>query len=471
MDLTTPVHTHDELHQWIRTHTGLSVPRASVCPHHHAPFEYLKTAYFEPAQDQIVWAPRGGGKTSLAAVATLLDLLHKPGVGVRILGGSLDQSLRMWEYLLSNIHDERIGAGILADPKAVARKLRLTNGSSAAVLTQSQRSVRGVRVQKVRCDEVELFDRAIWSAAQLTTRSVTLDGKLVKGSIEALSTMHKPYGLMRELVDKSAQSGTRVVRWCLLEVLERCTPDRDCQTCPLYSDCRGIAKERCDGFFPIEDAIRMKGRVSDTVWQSEMLCRRPSVEGMVFPMLDPKTHYREDWPFPRDAQCDWWLGIDFGFNAPLVCLWIVRRGELVYVVDEHIEAQKTLPDHLELIRARDWPKVPRVACDPAGASRNEQTAKSNVHLLMEAGYQVKTRGSHIVDGIETIRAALRSASGETRLFIHPRCVRLIRSLEGYHYQPGTSELPHKDGTHDHAVDALRYFFVNAQKLPLTTRRY
>ena len=68
---------------------------AAVCTGHAAPFDYLIRAYFEPASDQVVHAPRGGGKTRLAAVATLLDLLHKPGLSVRILGGSLEQSLRL----------------------------------------------------------------------------------------------------------------------------------------------------------------------------------------------------------------------------------------------------------------------------------------------------------------------------------------------------------------------------------------
>jgi len=39
--------------------------------------------------------------------------------------------------------------------------VRLENGSGAAVLTQSEKAVRGVRVQKVRCDEVELFGRSL----------------------------------------------------------------------------------------------------------------------------------------------------------------------------------------------------------------------------------------------------------------------------------------------------------------------
>ena len=72
--------TEDALWGWVRWFLGLSVPRRAVCPGHDAPLEYLKAAYFEPASDLVVWAPRGGGKTRLGAAATLLDLLHKPGV-------------------------------------------------------------------------------------------------------------------------------------------------------------------------------------------------------------------------------------------------------------------------------------------------------------------------------------------------------------------------------------------------------
>src|SRR3954468_9745119 len=40
-----------QLHDWVELHTGLNVPTKAVCPHHDAPFEYLKAGYFEPAQD------------------------------------------------------------------------------------------------------------------------------------------------------------------------------------------------------------------------------------------------------------------------------------------------------------------------------------------------------------------------------------------------------------------------------------
>jgi hypothetical protein len=211
----------EDLAACVKMFCGLDVPRKRVCPDHDAPFDYLWAAYHDEA-DLVVWAPRGGAKTRLGAVATLLDLLHKPGVAVRILGGSLEQSLRMWEYLVPDLAGRARGK-LASQPRETVRKLSLLNGSTAAALAQSQRAVRGLRVQRLRCDEVEMFDPAVWNAAQLVTRS----SGGVRASIEALSTLHLPYGLMARVVDDAQRAGTRVLKWCLLEVLEKCPRLRD----------------------------------------------------------------------------------------------------------------------------------------------------------------------------------------------------------------------------------------------------
>src|SRR5436190_24096819 len=78
----------EQLRQWMEMVLGLKVPAGNVCAGHDAPLEYMWASYSEPAEDLVVWAPRGGGKTRRGAAATLLDLRHDPGVAVRILGGS-----------------------------------------------------------------------------------------------------------------------------------------------------------------------------------------------------------------------------------------------------------------------------------------------------------------------------------------------------------------------------------------------
>ena len=276
---------------------------------------------------------------------------------------------------------------------------------------------------------------------------------------------------MQDLVEDAATAGRTLVRWCLLDVIERCPAERSCESCALWDDCRGVAKERGDGFFKIDDAIAMKARVSQDVWASEMLCRRPSVRGLVFGMFDAVAHVQSDPPFALDHACEWWLAMDFGYSAPFACLWIAKRGEDYFIVDEYLQDQRTLAQHVAEVKSRRWPPTHRVACDPAGNGRNDQTAKSNVDLLRASGFTVRTKPSHIVDGIELIRAALRSATGQTRLRIHPRCAKLIRALQSYHYATARSEMPDKDGTHDHPIDALRYFFINHQTGRTALRNY
>src|SRR3954470_6088286 len=125
--LPVPATEPTELHKWIKMFTHLHIPSDPVCPHHQAPFDYIQRAYFEPAQDLIVWAPRGGGKTRLAALATLLDLLHKPGCNVRILGGSMEQSLRMWEHLFPDLTAKC--EHMLESKAKTTRRVTLSNGS------------------------------------------------------------------------------------------------------------------------------------------------------------------------------------------------------------------------------------------------------------------------------------------------------------------------------------------------------
>ncbi|HMB95997.1 MAG TPA: hypothetical protein VKK61_08165, partial [Tepidisphaeraceae bacterium] len=143
-----------------------------------------------------------------------------------------------------------------------------------------------------------------------------------------------------------------------------------------------------------------------------------------------------------------------------------------FVLDEYVQPQRTIAEHVEQINSRKFGNVKRIACDPAGAGRNDQTAESNIQFLKRAGFTVHTKRSLIVEGLELIRAALRPAIGPSTLFIHPRCKRLITAMQHYRYPDGGGELPIKDGTHDHLIDALRYFYVNRQSANDTpSRRY
>jgi len=445
------------LARFIRRHFGLSVPDRAVCPNHQSPMDYLAASFLEQ-RDLLVWANRGGGKTFLAAIATLMDALCHGPLKVNVLGGSFDQSDRLAEYIreaLASQPDMIAGRG-------TRTKVRTVTGSVIQMLAQSQTAVRGQHVQKIRCDEVDLFDAEVWRAVQFATRSV----KGTRGSIEVISTLHRSGGLMQTLVDQAragqliGSGGYRLIQWCLWEVIERCPPTRQCHGCPLAEDCRGVARDAC-GFFAIDDAIAIKARSSRAAWEAEMLCLGVRRDWLVFPEFDPMRHtanvnYTGDRPLYR--------AIDFGYRNPMVCLWLqVMADGTVHVLDEYVASRRALPEHAQEILARDMAPAAATYVDPAGRQKEATSGAACTDMLAAAGIPCTCRGSTIAEGLELVRAWLSPAGGGTRLLIHPRCRQVIESFNNYHYPPpdaiGERDKPVKDGP-DHAIDALRYFFIN-----------
>jgi len=463
--------TKADLKNYIKVFLGIDVPDKQVCPEHNSPSDYLWHSFNsdfinpKPANaDCVVWANRGGGKTDLAAVATLLDCVFKPNCQVRILAGSEDQAGRMYQYLASflrNGFDK-----FLAEP---IRKTgcRFVNGSAVDVLTQSQASVRGQHIQKLRCDEVELFDADVFNAAKFTTQSTSR----IIAAMESISTMHKPYGLMQKLVSSAAQNNTPIFKWCLWETIERCV-DRDCSQCPLWADCAGKAKD-ARGYLKIDDCITQMRRASRAGWEAEMLCLKPNLENVVFDQFDSAVHVK---PVDYDPNLLLYRSLDFGFANPFVCLWIQVDSEgVVRVIDEYVRSRATIDVHAAEMKSRTAGGESRVLatfCDPAGAGANDVTGTSAVRELRSLGINVRYRRSGIAEGIESIRRAIRAGDGKSRLIISPQCPRLIEALTCYHYPdaPAGDELPLKDGIYDHPIDALRYFFINFEHTARTEHR-
>ncbi|MBN2313499.1 MAG: hypothetical protein JXM79_06185, partial [Sedimentisphaerales bacterium] len=162
--------TRRDLKNYVKAFLSIDVPDKRICADHSSPMDYLWHSFAldtprasvreRASNDAIVWANRTGGKTELAAVATLLDCVLKPNCQVRILGGSGEQAGRMYEYLRRFLQN---GFESFLDGPVLKGKCRFTNGSSVEVLTQSATSVRGQHIQKLRCDELELFDEEVFA--------------------------------------------------------------------------------------------------------------------------------------------------------------------------------------------------------------------------------------------------------------------------------------------------------------------
>ncbi|GMV25893.1 MAG: hypothetical protein AMXMBFR58_19240 [Phycisphaerae bacterium] len=484
--------TRGELRTVVERLLDLEVDPDPIIPGHHNVLDYLEHTFFEgepprpllpPAissdgqdpdptvqpgplavVDCVVWANRGGGKTMAGAIATLLDLLFKDGIQVRILGGSLDQSRRMHDHLRGFL--ERPALRRWVKGRITDRRITLVNKSTVELLSQSQTSVRGTRVQKLRCDEVELFDPMVWEAAQLATRSRRCAGHWVRGAVECLSTMHLARGIMHRLVEQAAAGTRRLFKWGLVDCLENCEPARPCESCSLLPECSGRAKRlprSVPGHITIDDAITMKSRVTLETWEAEMLCLRPSRTATVLPEFDRSVHVVDSIPVPAadgEGKQTWVGGMDFGMRSPTVVLWgMLDEKGVLWIAHERSVSGAVLDDHIDAMLAPQRPRLRWVAVDPSGCSVNAHSGVSTTDAMARRGIDVRWQpGRRVLDGILLIRARLRPASGEPpRLFVHRSCETLIESLERFSYMPDEfSDKPDKTEGFDHAVDALRY---------------
>ena len=113
--------------------------------------------------------------------------------------------------------------------------------------------------------------------------------------------------------------------------------------------------------------------------------------------------------------------------------------------------------------------------DPTGHSRKTSApvGQTDFTILQQAGLEIATPGAPYAtaDKINTVNGLLCNAHGRRRLFIHPRCKRLIEGLERLPYKEGTN-VPDKALGIDHHPDALGYLIMMEFPLqtPITTAR-
>jgi hypothetical protein len=443
----------DLLWEYISFFYKLRIPRISMCPEHCAPFDYISQSFFEQVGDCLVWANRGGGKTENGAILTHLDAIFNRNCSIRILGGSLDQSLKMYKYLRQK-WDKGFMDFLTKEP--MRRETALINGSTIEVLTQSTRAVRGPHVQRMRCDEIDEFKPDVWEAVQFVTTSSDES----KTRFEGLSTMHKPHGLFQDAIESKAY---KVFQYCVWETIEKCV-DFNCSRCELNPVCRGRAK-KADGFVRIHDLIQIYRRASKESWESEMECKMPSFRGRVYNGFIEKPSQEggnicEEFPtLPDSEEWEYYLTIDWGTENPLVCLLIGvnTKEDRAYVMREHAAARMLLSDHAD--RIKSWGPIGRykkIWADPKGKRERIEFRNLGIHTS-------KARNK-IVAGIEMLRRALKIRDdGKSGLLVSPSCKVTIREFGKYRYPS-----PDKDGkaseipidAHNHAMDALKNFFLS-----------
>ena len=150
------------------------------------------------------------------------------------------------------------------------------------------------------------------------------------------------------------------------------------------------------------------------------------------------------------------IGIDFNLD-PMSAVVMVRRGDVLYAIDEIVMYGSNTDEMVAEIRERYRDRSVTIYPDPACRQRKTSAGgRTDLSILQNAGFAVKVRNAHsaVRDRINAVNSRLKSKDGERKLFIDPKCKKVIESLERQVYKEGTSQ-PEKDGF-DHMNDALGY---------------
>jgi len=148
------------------------------------------------------------------------------------------------------------------------------------------------------------------------------------------------------------------------------------------------------------------------------------------------------------------MGCDFNVGNTNAVLG-VRRGRELFIIDEIAAAHDT--DALGKELRRRHPQA-RVLGYPDASGRNRSTNSSRSDIAILQSYDISNMAPAanppIRDRVASVQALLENGNGETRLWIDPRCRKLIECLELQSYTDKGE--PDKQAGYDHMVDALGY---------------
>ena len=220
------------------------------------------------------------------------------------------------------------------------------------------------------------------------------------------------------------------------------------------------------GTIPPEEIERARRDMDARVFRQEYEASFETFGGQVFTDFNRERHVTGE-PIKFNPEMEYCLGVDFGWSAPTVVVFInVDAQENVFVWSELGRRETPIPvigKHIIDAAAPARPTL--IGCDPAGDAKNEALGTSSISELRAIFSYEVVRYKHkypgiIQDRVNQIRKWLRNG----KLSISPTCTNLVQALEMYRYPDPKgdiqSELPLKDGISDHWIDALGEFFIN-----------
>jgi PBSX family phage terminase large subunit len=199
---------------------------------------------------------------------------------------------------------------------------------------------------------------------------------------------------------------------------------------------------------PDEYLADLEASYSGEFAQQELHGQFVAFEGLVYSEFRRGVHTFTG-EVPAGDEC---RAIDFGYTNPFVCIFgrVDNDGRL-WIYDEYYQRRELIEHHAEQIKAKgeyEWAVADHDAQDAAQLRHN--------------GVMTFPAKKDVLLGISKVKSRLIvQGDGKPRLFIHERCINLLKELGMYRWKENTTkEEPVKEN--DHTMDALRYMVMRLE---------
>jgi len=179
----------------------------------------------------------------------------------------------------------------------------------------------------------------------------------------------------------------------------------------------------------------------------------------VFYTFSRKDHINKDLPYFETGE-DVHVAIDFNVGI-MASVIFALRGNQIHILDEmqgHPDTE-TLANALKIKYAGH--KIISYP-DPSGRARKSSAAVGTTDFSLLQGAGIATRAHSkappIIDSVAAVNKKFMNAAGTIDMYIHPKCVNTIKSIERTQWvenNPDSAVIDKKEGV-EHWSDGLRY---------------
>jgi hypothetical protein len=256
-------------------------------------------------------------------------------------------------------------------------------------------------------------------------------------------------------------------------------------SCTLFPMCQGRLateqKSQSPLLKPIDHVIQLFADVSVPTAKAQLMCWKPSTEGLIYPNFERGTHmlrpfeiakkitgeeYSEEFTkadllaLMRTRDITFHAGMDFGFTHNFAVVTGAMDGGNLYIIDVIAIPGIELMQKIELCKQRIAHFDLSIYADEA--------YPSDIVSFKKAGFRIrgvkKDKGS-VVGGIEIVRSKLLPATGKPQLIFlagDEGVEILAQRIAQYHWKQDTggnmTDIP--DEKQDDECDALRYLCMS-----------